>query len=87
MNEIEYFSTRLYVTQLMYDELVTYPTYDLIINTSPKKGNHPRGYYKMPNKVARNFIESKQGAYNWNKHQNFKQDSIPKSLQDYFIYL
>lgn len=86
MNKIECFSTRLYVTQKMYDDLVEHPNCDLIINTSPKKGNHPHGYYKMSNKVARNFIESKQGGYNWDKHQNFKQDSIPNSLQDYFIY-
>jgi hypothetical protein len=86
MNKIEYFSTRLYVTQKMYDELVAYPNYDLIINTSPMKGNHPHGYYKMSNKVARNFIESKQGGYNWDEHQNFKQDSIPNSLRNYFTY-
>jgi hypothetical protein len=86
MKRFEYTSTRFYVTQAMYDDLIKYPDSVLVINTSPKKGNHPKGCYKMPYKIARNFIESKQVGYNWDKHHNFKQDSIPMALKDYFSY-
>ena len=86
MRKVEYSSTRLYVTQEVYDELVSNPEYELIINTFPRTGNHPRGFYKIPNNIARTFIESKQGKHNWNVHQNFKQDTIPLELRDYFFY-
>lgn len=84
---IEYSSTRFYVTQKVYDELIHSPHLDLIINTSPKKGKHPKGVYKLTNNVAKKFIESKQGTYNWDKHENFKQDSIPSELINYFKFL
>jgi hypothetical protein len=84
---IEYCSTRFYVTQRVYDELVINPDAELIINASPKKGYHPKGIYKLPNNVAKKFIESKQGTLNWDKHENFKQDSIPSDLITYFKYL
>lgn len=77
-------STRFYVTQNHYDDLVRYPECDLYIEVNPRKGNHPKGHYLIPNKVAKSFIESKQGKHNWNKHQNFKQDAIPSDLIAYF---
>jgi hypothetical protein len=81
---IEYSSTRFYITQKVYEELILNPYSELIINTSPKKGNHPKGLYRLPNSVAKNFIESKQGTLNWDKNENFKQDSIPSELINYF---
>lgn len=77
--------TRFYVTQQIYEDLLRHPDCDLYINVTPKKGNHPKGHYLIPNKIAKLFIESKQGKHNWNKHQNFKQDAIPSGLTDYFI--
>ena len=83
-NIIEYSSTRFYITQKVYEELVINPDAELIINTSPRRGNHPKGFYKLPNKIAKAFIQSKQGTHNWDIHQNFKQDSIPSELISYF---
>ncbi|WP_370398579.1 hypothetical protein [Tenacibaculum dicentrarchi] len=83
----EYSYTRFYITQKIYEKLILNPHSELIINTSPKKGNHPKGLYKLPNKVAKRFIESKQETFNWEKHENFKQDSIPSELINYFKYL
>ena len=83
-NIIEYSSTRFYITQKVYEELVINPDSVLMINTSPKKGKHPKGFYKLPYKIAKAFIELKQGTYNWDIHQNFKQDSIPSELISYF---
>ena len=81
---LEYSSTWFYVTQKVYEELLAYPDLDLRINTSPKKGNHPKGYYYLPNKFAKSFIESKQGTFNWDKNHDFKQDSVPLDIKDYF---
>ena len=77
-------STRCYVTQSDYDALVSNPNADFVIECTPKKGNHPKGTYTIPNKVARQFIESKQGAHNWDRHENFKQDAVPVGLEEYF---
>ena len=41
----------------------------------------------VPNREARKFIESKQGTHNWDNHNNFKQDSIPLGLEEYFTSL
>ena len=83
--KIEYSSTRFYITQKVYKELVASPNSELRIHVIPKKGKHPEGIYELPNKIAREFIESKQGTHNWDNHHDFKQDSIPTTLQDYFI--
>ena len=80
-------STRFYVTQSDYKHLVSNPSAVLVIQCSPKKNNHPKGRYKIPNNVAKQFIKSKQGTHNWNTHKNFKQDSIPIGLKDYFSFL
>ncbi len=77
-------STRFYVTQGDYEELISNPSASLFIQCSPNKNGHPRGSYDIPNKKAREFIESKQGGYNWNTHRNFKQDSIPVGLENFF---
>ncbi|MFT5863665.1 MAG: hypothetical protein ACI828_002331 [Flavobacteriales bacterium] len=84
---IEYSSTRFYITQKVYEELTINAESELVINTSPKKGKHPKGFYKLPHKVAKMFIETKQDTYNWDTHKNFKQDSIPTELIDYFTHL
>ncbi|MDO6813354.1 hypothetical protein [Tenacibaculum soleae] len=81
---IEYSSTRFYVTQKVYEELIINTDLKLKINTSPIKGKHPEGLYLIPNKMARTFIESKQESFNWSIHKNFKQDSIPSELRIYF---
>lgn len=80
-------STRFNVTQSDYDDLVSNPSASLIIQCSPNKNNHPKGRYEIPNNEARQFITSKQGTHNWNSHRNFKQDSIPGGLDDYFSAL
>ena len=80
-------STRFYVTQSDYDNLVSNPGAFLVIQCSPNKNNYPKGRYEIPNNVAKEFIKSKQGTHNWNTHKNFKQDSIPGGLQDYFSFL
>jgi len=38
----------------------------------------------LPNKFAKSFIESKQGTFNWDKNHDFKQDSVPLDIKDYF---
>lgn len=78
-------STRFYVTQSDYEELVSFPSASLIIQCLPNKNKHPKGQYDIPNRKAREFIESKQGTHNWNSHKNFKQDSIPTGLEKYFF--
>lgn len=80
-------STRFYVTQSDYEELVSSPSASLVIQCLPKINNHPKGRYDIPNDKAREFIESKQGTHNWNSHRNFKQDSIPAGLENYFSSL
>tara|TARA_B110000977_G_C10912561_1_gene429877 strand:+ start:623 stop:883 length:261 start_codon:yes stop_codon:yes gene_type:complete len=77
-------STRFYVTQSDYDGLVSNPNADFVIECTPKKGNHPKGTYTIPNKVARQFIESKQGTHNWTQNKDFKQDGVPVGLEEYF---
>ena len=77
-------STRFYVTQSDYDGLVSNPNADFVIECTPKKGNHPKGTYTIPNKVARQFIESKQGTHKWDEHENFKEDQFPVGLEEFF---
>ena len=77
-------STRFYVTQSDYDGLVSNPNADFVIECTPNKGNHPKGTYTIPNKVARQFIESKQGTHNWDEHENFKEDQFPVGLEEFF---
>ena len=77
-------STRFYVTQSGYDGLVSNSNADFVIECTPKKGNHPKGTYTIQNKVARQFIESKQGKHNWDQHENFKQDTVPVGLEEFF---
>lgn len=84
---IEINKTRFFVNQEIYNELVRKSEYGLKINVIPKKGNHPKGYYLIPNNVAVMFIEAKQGVYNWDNNSNFHQDSIPSLLRDYFIHI
>lgn len=79
-------STRFYITQSIYEDLISHPKKSLKIIIVPKKGNHPKGYYLMSNTIAKEFIESKQGSNNWHNHQNFKQDVIPRDLAPYFKY-
>ena len=86
-NTVKRESTRFYVTQSDYEKLVSFPSAYLIIQCLPNKNKHPKGRYEIPNRKAREFIESKQGTYNWNSHRNFKQDSIPVGLEDYFSSL
>ena len=83
-SRLEKTSTRFRVTQSMYEELVENPELGLELKIIPKMGKHPKGVYLLPNRVARSFIESKQGTYNWDNHQDFKQDGIPSALRDYF---
>lgn len=88
----EYTFTRFKVHQEMYKLLKHNSHQNLTITVNPKKGNHPRGVYKIPNNDAVAFIESK--IYidkerdiltpNWSKYENFHQDSIPKQLIDFF---
>ena len=77
-------STRFYVTQSDYEDLNSNPNAILVIQCSPNKNNHPKGTYRIPNNEARMFIKSKRGTHNWDNHENFKQDSVPVGLEDYF---
>jgi hypothetical protein len=77
-------STRFYVTQSDYNELVSNPNADFVMCCFPKDNNHPKGYYKVPNQKARQFIESKQGTHNWDEHENFKEDQFPVGLEEFF---
>lgn len=81
---IEKYTTRFYITEEDYQELKSTPKADLHILVAPKKGMHPAGIYNIPRKEALNFIESKRIGFNWEKHQNFKQDSVPSALKSYF---
>ncbi len=78
-------STRFYVTESDYQKLLLHPGESLRIDVSPNKGNHPRGYYLIPNNFAIDFIKEKRGTPNWDKHKNFKQDSIPSGLERFFF--
>ncbi|MBT4704552.1 MAG: hypothetical protein HN728_04420 [Flavobacteriales bacterium] len=84
---VERESTRFYVTQADYEALLLSSNASLIIHCLPNNNNHPKGRYTIPNKYARQFIESKQGTHNWANHENFKQDSIPVGLEDFFTQL
>ncbi len=78
-------STRFYVTESDYLELLSNSRDSLEIIVNPSMGNHPKGKYLIPNDIAIDFIKRKRGTPNWDKHQNFKQDSIPSELIKYFI--
>ena len=88
----EYTFTRFKVHQEMYKLLKHNSHQNLTITVNPKKGNHPRGVYKIPNNDAVAFIESKIYidkerdilTHNWSNNENFHQDSIPKQLIDFF---
>jgi len=77
-------STRFYVTQKDYDELLKFPRADLVIHCAPNDNNHPQGHYRIPNQTALEFIRSKMDTHNWNTHSNFKQDTMPTELRDHF---
>jgi len=77
-------STRFYLTQSDYEDLQSNPNSFLVIECIPRRNNHPRGKYKIPNKEAREFISRKQNTPNWNRYANFKQDAIPRGLEEYF---
>ena len=81
---IEKYTTRFYITEEDYQELKSTPKADLHIQVVPKKGKHPSGIYNIPREEALNFIEAKRTGLNWEKHKNFKQDSVPSALKPYF---
>lgn len=85
MQNLVYNYTRFRVTQKMYNLLINNHNLGLRINVTPNNGNHPNGYYELPNNVAIEFIEEKQRYPNWEMHGNFHQDGIPVDLRDYFI--
>lgn len=76
--------TRFFIDENLYHELLKNPNLDFHLNVVPKKGNHPKGHYHVPNNIIISFIQSKRGARNWELHSNFHQDSIPKELRNYF---
>lgn len=78
-------ATRFYVDEKIYIQLKKSVNafYRLIVN--PNKGKHPKGTYVIPNAIILNFIESKRKAYNWERNNNFHQDSIPKQLREFFF--
>jgi hypothetical protein len=77
-------STRFYVTQSNYDELVSNPKADFVIKCEPNNGNHPKGTYRIPNKIARQFVESKMDGLNWKKNKGFNAGYVPNELEEYF---
>ena len=80
--------TRFFVDERLFQELRGELKPDLIIKIKPKnaKKNHPKGIYKLPNKVILKFIEEKRKSYNWTKNKNFHQITIPSALKGYFKY-
>ena len=76
--------TRFKVSEPDYEYLKSNINNNLILKILPKKGKHPKGQYRIPNKEAINFIESKRVGFNWKKNKNFHQDSIPKDLKKFF---
>ena len=85
-NSIIIEKTRFFVDEALYKELLRRSECNLIININPVNGKHPKGQYVIPNKIAIEFINSKRGAYNWEKNKTFHQDGIPKILANYFKY-
>ena len=84
MKEVIRKSTRFLVTQSDYDELVSNPKADFVIKSNRDKGNHPKGTYTIPNKIARQFVESKHGSRSWDINENWNQKSVPIELEEYF---
>ena len=78
--------TRFYVDEMTYKYLLKNQNRYLKIIVTPKRGKHPKGTYNISNKNALLFIESKRNAYNWEKNQNYHQDSIPTQLKQFFSY-
>ena len=56
----------LNVDERLFQELIGELKPELIIKIKPKNGkkNHPKGIYKLPNKVILKFIEEKRKSYN-----------------------
>jgi len=77
-------STRFYVTQSDYDGLVSNPNAGLVIECTPKEGNHPKGTYTLPNKIAREFVESKMDLPCWKNDGRYHQGFVPLELEEYF---
>ena len=86
LDYIVFEKTRFYVDEMTYKYLLKNQNKYLKIKVTPKKGKHPKGTYNISNKNALLFIESKRNAYNWEKNQNYHQDSIPTQLKQFFSY-
>ena len=77
-------STRFTVAQSDYDGLVSNPNADFVINCTPKEGNHPKGTYRIPNKIAREFVESKMDLPCWKNDGRYHEGSVPLELNEFF---
>jgi len=92
LKQIKYTRTRFYVDQDVYEQLIKYPTFDLVIAIIPQNAikPHPKGLYVIPNNIAINFIKCKiwdiKGdlIYNWKQNKNWHSANIPKDLTNYF---
>ena len=88
-NLLEITYTRFFVSEKIYQSLKNDDKLIFKLNVHPNRGKHPNGYYLIPNDIIVTFIEGKkvkngEPTYNWQRHNNFKQDGIPKALKEYF---
>lgn len=85
-NSVEHSSTRFFVNEKIYLELLSNPRAEYILKVTPITGRHPKGVYKIPNTAIVKFIEGKRGDYNWKQNETYHQDGIPRDLANYFRY-
>ena len=82
--DVEHSSTRFFVDEKIYQRLIGNSLSNFILKVTPNRGKHPKGIYFIPNKVIVRYIETKRGAYNWEKNKTYHQDGIPRDLKSYF---
>lgn len=84
--DINHSSTRFFVNEKIYQELIGNSKSNFILKVTPNKGKHPKGVYVIPNRVIVSYIETKRGDFNWVQNKTYNQDGIPKNLKEYFSH-
>jgi len=84
---LEITKTRFYVNEEIFKKLIIEKYQFFKLDVLPKKGKHPKGFYRIPLNIIADFIrEKKSNSHNWKKNENFHQDGIPSALRSYFKY-